>query len=327
MSVDERRNLFVTRLSLAALLVAPLVVRDQFLIDRLGGMLLLALIAVSLDLLWGYGGVLSLGHAFVVGTAGYLVALTTTGRIGPELPTVLAVFGGGIAAAMVAALITWIGFRGRRPLGTLEFALLTLSLGVLGEQAASRSELLGGRNGIVLTGRISVGALDLHRGTSFYVLAACLLVAGIITCRWFLRSGLGQVLIAARDDPERVELLGLNVRLARVIAAGVAGGLAGLAGGLLHVHDSIITPSALGLGSSTTILLWVLLGGRGTLIGPVIATVALSSVSIMLAGALLDGWLIVVGVLLVVAVIVLPSGLMGLLQQPERWSLQRDRRS
>lgn len=306
----------IDRALLIALVIAPVTIRDPFLIDRLGGMLLMALVAISLDLLWGYGGMLSLGHAFIVGVAGYVVALTTTGLLGPSaLSVLLAVpVGAGVAAAISAA-VAWSAFRGRRPLGMLEFALLTLAIGVLGEQAALRSQVLGGRNGIIIPARVVIGPIDLHRGTSFYILSAVVLLLGTVATRRFLRSPSGLILAAGRDLPERVELLGLDVRRARVLTCALAGFLAGIAGGLIHLHDSIITPGALGVSSSTTILLWVVLGGRGTLIGPALGAVVLQGISIALAGALLDVWLVVVGLLLIVAVVLLPEGMMGLVRR------------
>lgn len=313
-ATTQRSTRGLDRALIAALLVAPFVVRDAFLIDRLGMFLLFGLCAVSLDLLWGHGGILTFGHAVLIGGAGYVVALTTTGRIGDTaVPLGVALLLGVIGAAGLSAATAWFGLHGRRPLGTVEFALLTLALTVLGEQAARASGLLGGRNGILLTTRIDVVGLDLHRGRSFYVLAAVVLVAGIALCRWFLRTSTGQILHAARDDPERVELLGHDVRRARVAACALAGALAGLAGGLIHTHDAIVSPGALGITSSTTVLLWVVLGGRGTLVGPALAAVVLPSATVALSGRLLDTWLLVVGVLLVVTVVALPQGLVGLL--------------
>lgn len=314
----RRTGRSLDRALLIALVAAPLAIRDAFLIDRLGVMLLLALVAVSLDLLWGHGGVLSLGHAFLVGSAGYTVALVSTGRLGPALPIGVSVLVGAGVACAISATVAWAGFRGRRPLGTLEFALLTLALGVIGEQAATRSVFLGGRNGIIIPGRIALGPLDLHRGASFYALAAASLVLGVLLCRRFLASSMGLVLVAAKDDPERIELLGLDVRRARVVACALAGALAGLAGGLIHAHGSIITPGSLGIGPSTTMLLWVVLGGRGTLVGPALGAIALESISIAVAGVLLDSWLVVVGLLLIGAVLFLPDGMMGLLRTSSR---------
>jgi urea transport system permease protein len=311
--------LTVDRVLLIALVLTPVLLRDQFLIDRLGVMLLFALAAVALDLIWGYGGLLSLGHAVLLGGAGYAVALLTTGRIGLlTLPAVVAVGVAALLTAGLSATIAWIGSRGRRPLGTLEFALLTLALGVIGEQIALRSQTLGGRNGLVIPGRIGAGPVGLDRGTAFYVLAALLLVLGVGICRRFLASATGTILVAGRDDPDRVELLGLDVRRARVVASGLAGVLAGLAGALVHLHSSIVTPGALGIASSTTIVLWVVLGGRGTLVGPAVGAVALQSVSVALSGALLDAWLVVVGLVLIIAVISLPGGIAGLLRVPPR---------
>jgi len=306
------------RALLLAIVLAPIVLRDAFLIDRLGIMLLLALVAVSLDLLWGHGGMLSLGHAVLVGGAGYAVALLLDGRLGgTQVPLVLALMLAAAAAALISAATIWIGLYGPRPLGVVEFALLTLALGVLGDQSASTSRFLGGRNGILITERLVFGALDVHRGHAFYGLAATLLVLGVIASRRFLRSRSGAILIAARDDPERVELLGLDVARARILAGALAGALAGTAGGVIHVHDAIVTPGAVGLTASTVMLIWVVLGGRGTLTGPALAAVALQSTSIALAGRLFTSWSLLLGLLLIATILALPGGLHGLLLRLE----------
>jgi branched-chain amino acid transport system permease protein len=317
MPVGARRGdraRLLDRSLLAGLLLAPVLIRDAFLIDRLGVFLLLGLCAVSLDLLWGYGGILTFGHAVLVGGAGYVVALATTGRIASTaLPLAAGLALAVAAAALLSAATAWFGLHGRRPLGRVEFALLTLALTVLGEQYARSSGLLGGRNGIVLSTRLTFGPLDLHRGTAFYVLAASILVGGVAACRMFLRTRHGMVLHAARDDAERVELLGLDVRRARLAASCLAGGLAGLAGGLIHTHDAVVSPGAVGITASTSVLLWVVLGGRGSLTGPALAAVVLQSATTALSGRLLETWLLAVGVLLMVTVLLLPKGLHGAL--------------
>jgi len=320
-AAPQRRTRALDVALIAALLGAPLLIRDAYLIDRLGLFLLFGLCAVSLDLLWGYGGILTFGHAVLIGGSGYVVALATTGRLGGVVvPLGSALLLGVVGAAALSAATAWFGLHGRRPLGTVEFALLTLALTVLGEQAARASGLLGGRNGILLTGRIGIGGLDLHRGSPFYLLAAVVLVAGIGVCRRFLRSATGRTLYAARDDAERVELLGLDVRRARLAACALAGALAGLAGGLIHAHDAVVSPGALGITASTSVLLWVVLGGRGTLVGPAIAAVVLPAATAVLSGRLLDTWSLLVGLLLIVAVVALPHGLHGLLVP---WSARR----
>jgi len=302
------------RMLVLAVVLAPGLVRDSFMIDQVGVMLLFALVAVSLDLLWGYGGMLSLGHAVLVGGAGYVVAVLLTGRIsGAQVPLAIALLLGATVAALLSAGTIWLGLHGPRPLGVVEFALLTLTLGLLGEQLAGGSRLLGGRNGIVIADRLTFGPLDLHRGHAFYVFAATLLVLGVAVSRRFLRSRSGAILLAARDDPERVELLGLDVARARVLAGALSGALAGTAGGVIHVHDAIVTPGALGLAGSTAVLIWVVLGARGTLTGPALAAVLLQLTAIALAGKLLTTWSVLLGLLLIATIMLLPGGLHGLL--------------
>jgi branched-chain amino acid transport system permease protein len=297
---------------LLALVILPLVSDDAFLVGRFGRYLVWAVYALSLDLIWGFGGMLTFGHAAFFGGAGYVVALLTTREVGPlPLSVWPAVAIAAAAAASLAGVIALVTLRGRSSLRGVEFALVTLAVAYVMEQFARSSEFLGGQNGILLTAKLEVGALSFHRGHSFYVLSAVLLVGSYIIIRRFLASRDGRVLQAIRDDEERVELLGYDAGRVKLTAYILSGALAGTAGAIFHLHDAIVSPGAVGVGASTLVLLWVVLGGRGTLLGPIVATVVLQHLTATLSGIFLETWLLGVGLLLIVAIVVLPGGLLG----------------
>lgn len=306
------RRRAVEAVLLLVLVAFPLLVGDGFVVGRFGRYLVWAIFALSLDLVWGFGGMLTFGHAAFFGGAGYVVALLTTREAGPlPLPVWPAVALAVAASAALAAVVGLVAFRGRSPLKGVEFALVTLAVAFLMEQYARSSEFLGGQNGILLGAKLEVGPLSLHRGHGFYALAAVLLVGSYLLVRRFLAGRDGRVLQAIRDDEERVELLGYDAGRVKVVAYVLAGALAGLAGAVFHVHDAIVSPGAVGVGASTLVLLWVVLGGRGTLLGPVVATVVLQHLTATLSGTYLDTWLLAVGVLLILAIVLLPGGLLG----------------
>lgn len=296
---------------LAAMVVLPAVSRDTFLVDRVGGFFLLAVFAISVDLIWGYGGLFTFGHSAFFGGAGYLVGMLTTreGWILP-IPLGLALGAAVIGSALMALAISLFTFSGRGALRGVEFAVVTLAVAVVLERLANAGgNLTGGQNGILITARLG----RFHRGYGFYLLAGVLLVAVYLGLKRFLRSRPGLVFRGVGENEERVELLGYDVPRIKRWTFVLSGAIAGLSGSLFYVHNGIVSPAAVGVGSSTLVLLWVVLGGRGTLIGPIVGAIALPYLTARLSGTLLDSWLVVVGVILVAVILLIPAGVFGFL--------------
>ncbi len=312
----------LVEIALLVLLVAlPLVTNDTFFIDRVGRYFLFAIFAISVDLIWGYGGLFTFGHAAFFGGGGYLVAMLTT-RTGWFLPVPfwIALPLAVTAAAVLALAVSYFVFSGREALRGVEFAVVTLAVAVLAERLANAGgTVTGGQNGILMQTRLGIpGVISLHRGYGFYALTGLLLVAVYLGVRRFIRSRPGLVLRGIRDNEDRVDLLGYDVAQVKRRAFVLSGALAGLAGALFHVHEGIVSPGAVGVGSSTLVLLWVVLGGRGTLLGPVVGALLLPHLTASLSGTLLDTWLVTVGVILVAVIVLLPAGLLGFLaKEPE----------
>lgn len=312
----------LAEIALLVLLVAlPLVTNDTFFIDRVGRYFLFAIFAISVDLIWGYGGLFTFGHAAFFGGGGYLVAMLTT-RTGWFLPVPfwIALPLAVAAAAVLALAMSYFVFSGREALRGVEFAVVTLAVAVLAERLANAGgTVTGGQNGILMQTRLGIpGVISLHRGYGFYALTGLLLVAVYLGVRRFIRSRPGLVLRGIRDNEDRVDLLGYDVAQVKRRAFVLSGALAGLAGALFHVHEGIVSPGAVGVGSSTLVLLWVVLGGRGTLLGPVAGALLLPHLTASLSGTLLDTWLVAVGVILVAVIVLLPAGLLGFLaKEPE----------
>lgn len=307
-------------LTLAALVAYPLMAGGVFEVDRMGRYLLYAVFAISVDLIWGYGGMFTFGHAAFFGGGGYLVGILTTRDLGP-LPIGLwpALLVSIVVAGAFAWLLATFVFRGRGALRGVEFAVVTLAVAVVGQRLANAGgEISGGQNGILMSESLRIGDLRFQTGYEFYWFAAAVLVASYLLVRAFLASRSGLVLRGVRENEERVGLLGYSVPAIKRRAFVLSGALAAMAGAIFHVHDGIVSPGAVGVSASTLVLLWVVLGGRGTLLGPVIGAIALPYMTSTLSGAFLDTWLVLVGVILVLVITLLPAGLFGFLDRGRR---------
>lgn len=299
------------------LLVLPFIWTDPFLIDRFGRYLVWAVFAISVDLIWGYGGVLTFGHAAFFGAGGYLVAIFTV-REGWFLPLPLAPAIGlaVLCVALFAFVLSTLAFRGPSPMRGVELAVITLAVAYLLEQyARAGGDLTGGQNGIIIEPRLEFFGLDLHRGRGFYWLAAVMLVVVYVLARLYVASRSGLITRGIRSNEDRVTMLGYAVPGVKINLFAMSAAFAALAGSIFFVHEGIVSPAAVGVAASTQVLLWVALGGRGTLIGPIVGTIVLQHLTATLSGSMLDTWLLIIGVLLIFVVMVFPSGVLGLLDR------------
>lgn len=308
----------VEAILLLALIAFPLLSSDTFLVDRLGRYFLFAAFAVSVDLIWGYGGLFSFGHAAFFGGGGYVVGVLTTHDAGfLPVPLWAALIGAVLAAALFALALSYFVFSGRTALRGVEFAVVTLAVTVVAERLMNAGgSVTGGQNGILMSASLGIpGVISLQQGHGFYVLAGLLLLGTYVGVRRFLGSRSGLILRGIRENEDRIDLLGYDVPAIKRRAFVLSAAIAALAGAVFYVHEGIVSPSAVGVGASTLVLLWVVLGGRGTLIGPIVGAILLPFLTATLSGSLLDTWLVVVGLILVAVILVLPSGIFGFLNR------------
>lgn len=308
----------VEAILLLALIAFPLVSGDAFLIDRVGRYFLLAAFAISVDLIWGYGGMFTFGHAAFFGGGGYIVGMLTTHEAAfLPVPLWTALIAAVAAAGLFALALSYFVFSGRGALRGVEFAVVTLAVAVVAERLTKAGgAVTGGQNGILMSSTLGVpGVISLHQGYGFYALAGLLLLATYLGARRFLSSHSGLVLRGIRDNEDRIDLLGYDVPAVKRRAFVLSAAIAALAGAVYYVHEGIVSPSAVGVSASTLVLLWVVLGGRGTLIGPIVGAILLPYLTATLSGSLLDTWLVVVGIILVGVILVMPSGIFGFLDR------------
>jgi branched-chain amino acid transport system permease protein len=320
-STAGRGNRRLEGLLLLVLVAVPFVSGDAFLIDRLGRYLLFAAFAISVDLIWGYGGLFTFGHAAFFGGGGYIVGLLTTHEVAfLPVPLWVALLAAVAGAAAFALALSYFVFSGRAALRGVEFSVVTLAVTVMAERLMNAGgSVTGGQNGILMTASLGIpGIVSFQDGYGFYALAGVVLVASYLVAQRFLASRSGLILRGIRDNQDRIDLLGYDVPGIKRRAFVLSAAIAALSGAIFYVHEGIVSPGAVGVRASTLVLLWVVLGGRGTLIGPIAGAILLPYLTATLSGSLLDTWLVIVGIILVVVIVALPSGIFGLVRRERR---------
>ena len=294
----------------AVLAAAPIMLAD-YLTVFVTRVLILALLALSFDLVWGYAGIMSFGQALFFGAAGYSVALLardlaiTSSFI--VLPAALAI--GLILSLAVGAFL----LLGRHPPTLIFVSLGTLTGSYAADRLARGWYYLGGQNGIPSIPPMTAYGYEFAEGRVYYYLAFTVLAIAYLMCRFVVRSQLGLALAGAREDEARIAFFGYEAQQLKLIVFSLAGAIAGLAGGLYAFHEGFVWPNMLGVVLSTQIVLYALLGGIGTLIGPVIGVIAVEIAGFWLADSFPKIWPITLGLLLLLVILLSPTGLIGLL--------------
>lgn len=319
----------------AALFSAPLFVSD-FRLNLLAKFLAFAIVALGLDLIWGYTGILSLGHGIFFGLGAYAMSmylkLEASGGRPPdfmgwsglkELPLFwqpfqsfwFAVAMGIAVPALLALVLGYFTFRNR--IRGVYFTILTQALVIItttlliGQQAFT-----GGTNGITGYSAVlgyPIGSPDTKRVLYYITVAA--LIGIFVFCRFVTGSRFGKVLRAIRDGENRVRFIGYNPAVYQMVVFTISAAIAGIAGMLFVLHVGIISPSMLGIVPSIEMVLWVAIGGRGTLIGAALGAILMNWAKSEFSTAYPEGWLFFMGLLFVVIVVFMPRGIAGLISQ------------
>jgi urea transport system permease protein len=317
----------------------------DYLVPLLGKYLCYALLALSLDLIWGYAGILSLGHGAFFALGGYCMGMYLMRQIGtrgvygnPLLPDFMVFlnwkelpwFWWGFdhfawAAAMIvlvpgmlALVFGWLAFRSR--VTGVYLSIITQAMTYALMLAFFRNDMgFGGNNG--MTDYKDILGWDLHQPSTrlgLYLASAAALGAGYLSCRFVTTSNLGRVLLALRDAESRVRFLGYSVTNAKLFVFTLSAVLAGIAGALYVPQVGIINPSEFSPGNSIEIAIWVSVGGRGTLSGAIVGAALVNLAKTWLTGAAPETWLFVLGALFVATTLVIPRGIVGLLHGARR---------
>ncbi len=314
---------------------------SDFRLNQFGKFLAFAILALGLDLIWGYCGVLSMGQGVFFGFGAYCMGMYLTLQIGTEsvygseLPDFMvwtqvkelplfwypfkSFFGGFLGAILVpvlfATLFGFLAFRSR--IKGVYFAIITQALAFAAWLVFNRNETrLGGTNGLtdfkqLLGYRLS----DPSTQRALYLITVLALIAAYLLCRRIVASRAGKVLIAIRDSESRVTFSGYTPWMFKLFVFVVAAGLAGLAGMLYVPQVGIITPAQIGVLPSLEVVIWVAVGGRGTLIGAILGAVAVNYGRSVLTNYFPEAWPFILGGLFVVVVTMFPDGLLGMIRK------------
>jgi branched-chain amino acid transport system permease protein len=288
-------------------LMAPFA--GPFVILLLAQILVLGIMAMSVDLLLGYTGLPSLGQAAYLGVGAYLTAILATKfgfGLGWDFWIVVAL---GIAAG--AATAAFFGLFAIRASGVY-FLMITLALGMCVWGLAYRwNSLTGGDNGINMRGRPRLGEIAFSNDLVFFYVVLGFFLASFFALHLLVSSPFGRSLVGIRERELRMRILGYNTWLHKYIAFVIAGGFGGLAGVLWAHLNGIVSPSDVLLPASVDALLMVVLGGPGTLVGGLIGATVVVFLREYLA-TLVPWWQYVLGGVYVLTILYLPSGIMGL---------------
>ena len=295
-------------LALAALIVYPWFVTD-YSRSLMAEIFIFAIFAMSLDLLLGYTGLASLGHAAFFGVGAYLVIITGA-MFG--LNAWLGVVLGVLAAAAAAGLIGYFCVR----LSGVPFLMVTLAFSQLAYSIALKwRSVTGGTDGLGLPVKPSLFGMSLFDAkVMYYLMLACFVVC-FVALRRIVRSPLGLAFVGIRENEERMRAIGYPTRSYKLASFIIAGSFAGFAGGLYAIYNGFISPDAMYWSSSGDVLIMVMLGGTGTLLGPSIgAAIVLLLKNIVSAYS--THWPLIIGVVFIACVRYFPGGLWGALSRP-----------
>ena len=340
---------FIFWVLLIAFIVAAPSLLPVFRLNLLGRYLSLAIVALGVDLIWGFTGLLSLGQGIFFTLGGYCVAmylqLNSSSEFPNNIPEFFALYGvkdlpffwapfksplftlfaAWLIPALVAAILGFLVFRNR--IKGVYFSILTqASLLVFFNFFNGQQKLINGTNGLKtdvtqLFGQM-VGSELIQR--YFFWITAFLVITAWFFSKWLIKGRFGNILIGIRDDEPRVRFTGYNPVLFKTIIFSIAGALAGISGALYTVQSGIVSPQFMTVPFSIEMVIWVAVGGRGTLLGAILGAVFINYAKSLVSEALPASWMFIQGGLFILVVTTLPQGILGwLYSEGPRNLLQR----
>ncbi len=331
------RNL-VAMLVFIFLLIAPMFL-SGFRTNMLGKYMCFALIAIGIDMIWGYTGILSLGHGVYFGLGAYCMAmylkLQASGGGLPDfmtwsgvtkLPIFWAPFQNGfmsmilivIVPAVLAVLIGYLTFLNR--IKGVYFSILSQALAAaMATLLIGMQQYLGGSNGLTNFSTIFGKSInDPNTKLILYYITAVILILAFIGCSFLVKHRVGKVLIAIRDAENRARFTGYNPATYKVFVYSLSAVLAGIAGALYVPQVGIISPTDVNISPSIEMVIWVAIGGRGTLIGPIIGALVTNMGKSLISENFPEIWSYFIGFMFIFVVLFLPNGLVSLKNIPKQ---------
>ncbi|MFY9684496.1 MAG: branched-chain amino acid ABC transporter permease [Pseudolabrys sp.] len=295
------QRVFALLVTFVVLVTLPYWMTGIYYVNVASQILFYAIFALGLNVLAGYGGLVSLGHAGLFGVTAYATGYMLQLGFGHTVSIIAALVIGLIAMAIFALLSL-------RSTG-IGFIMITLALGqILWGLAYRWISLTGGDNGLSLKTRPEPFGFSLADANTFYYATLVIFLLSIAAMTVFVRSPLGAALMGTRDQPRRMSALGYHVWAIRFYACMFSGLLTAVSAILFVYYTQFISPQTLGLTSSAEVLLMVISGGAGTLLGPIVGSTLVVVVKTVVSG-FIERWNFLLGAIFVAIVILMPEGL------------------
>lgn len=314
-------NFGVKQIGLIAIISVVLLLpfgMSNFQTELLAKFFVFALVGVSYDLIWGFAGISNFGHAVFFGLGAYAFGIVSKFLPVPGV-TYLAILAAIIIPALLGIFLSI--FLHHSKVSGAFFAVVTMCLCVVFESLAMAwTDVTGGMNGLYgfATPKLGIpGVWELEISgfkTPYYLIVVCLGLILFLLWRIMKHRNFGKMIAALNNDENRLEFLGVKAKTLKTMIFAISCSIAGFAGAL-YVPVSTISPSILSIGMSIQVLVWVAVGGRGTLWGPIIGAVLVCAMEQLLSGVLLDFWLLIIGMFFITVVMFWPKGIAGLLQK------------
>jgi branched-chain amino acid transport system permease protein len=290
--------------AILALLAAVPLIGSSYAINLVIEVLIFAIFAMSLDLLLGYTGLISFGHAAFFGVGAYAAIVLAT-QLG--LGIWMALAAGVVVAAGAAAIIGYCCVR----LGGVSFIMLTLAFSqLLFAVALKWRSVTGGSDGIGGLGRPSILGWSLADPAQFYYLILAFFIVSYVVLRRLIASPLGHVFVGIRENEARMQAIGYRTRRFKLLAFVIAGAFGGLSGALYAMFNGFISPESLYWTASGDVLIMVILGGAGTLTGPAIGA-AIFLLMKNFVSTRTDHWMLIIGIVFICCVMFFRQGVYG----------------
>ena len=323
---------------------------SAFWVTLIGKFMCYAVVALAMDLIWGYTGILSLGQGLFFALGGYAFGMYLMRQIGhdgvyqSDLPDFMVFldwkaypwYWGGtdhfwwaallvvLVPGVIAFVFGFFAFRSR--IKGVYFSIITQALTFAAMLAFFRNDMgFGGNNGFTDFKRVlDVPITAPGTRTAIYVLSGLYLLGALVLCRWIVTSRLGRVLTAIRDSESRLMFLGYRTLWFKLFVWTLAAVLSGIAGALYVPQVGIINPSEMSAANSIEIAIWAAVGGRGSLFGPILGAFVVNGAKSWFTVAFPQFWLYFLGLLFVLVTLFMPKGIVGLaMSLGERWRARR----
>lgn len=305
---------FAVLLVFAILGFMPLVLSDYW-VSQLNYYLIYGLFALSLSLVWGYGGILCFGQAIFFGIGAYVMAAATKGMIDP-FPTnfYLGVLLAVAASALFAILLGSFLFAGKGISGPY-LAIVTLAIAMVLERLMSNWYDMGGYNGLLDIPPINLGifgsSMEIWDSFPAFYILWTVVFAVTLFLTWLVKSDFGLLLTALKTNPDRLRYFGIKPIYIKLKTFALSAAIAGLAGALFVTIDGFASPTLIGFTLSTEVLIWVAIGGKEMLLAAFLGAILTRTAESWLSEIFGDYWILILGLAFMISVVLLPRGLVA----------------